>query len=512
MTSNVQAIRAAEAQIPRLQQQLQSLREEALEDDGDVDAEEEAEINRVSGMIEDAQRVISERRQAWEANKAAYEDLRARINSGLSEAVGCDISALRGDQRAVSGAADRVDQAAEAEDFETAIGLASELERLISQFQTLLEQHQENERLAELTPEELAETSLTDGDPSDVFTEEYMTDLMNEEFAGEGDPDLSELMSEIERGVSGPRRAEAMEELAGIVGIPPSAGELDGDYGRFLIILRQQEAIGSQNGSGDVPDLDEERHPDFRGSRSQLMFGRVLGDAFGIHEVFAALLSPTGGLVGPGNDLIPGVIDSPHLSPDNPVALHGTVHDAAGYLKSYHDEGPGYNYRGNEIEAVATDIIELLPESIENVLLPLTGQISGIAYWTMEAGDEYLQARLDEAAAFVERELSDARDAAADGIADVISAVEETGRQIAEEAEELMDAAAERMEEAEEELRDLAEEAETEVLEIVDAIEDGAERAASAAIEAYEEVSAGARSMADAAADGLNAVASFIWS
>ena len=84
MTSNIEAIRAAEAQLPLLQDQLRTLRQEALADDGMVDAEEQAEIDRVEGKIEEVRTVITDRRQYWETNKATYEQLRASLEPGLA--------------------------------------------------------------------------------------------------------------------------------------------------------------------------------------------------------------------------------------------------------------------------------------------------------------------------------------------------------------------------------------------------------------------------------------------
>lgn len=265
----------------------------------------------------------------------------------------------------------------------------------------------ENDRLGQLSPEDLLQTDLTRCDAKELFDKEYMLALTEMEYRGEGNPDLKTLMREIAKGVSGSRRQEVMLDLALVVGTPPTADQLDTDYGRFLIVKKQQEANGKKK-DDDAPDLDEDKHPEFMGSRSQLMFGKVLGDAFGIHEVFASLLSPTGGLVGPGNWLIPNVIDAGHLDPDNPVALHGCVHDAAGYLYTFHDEGPGYNYLDSDIELLGTDS-------------PMSGQISGIAFWVEEVGDDYVERRVDAAVLKVEKGLASARKAVADNIDGLLS-------------------------------------------------------------------------------------------
>ncbi len=60
------------------------------------------------------------------------------------------------------------------------------------------------------------------------------------------------------------------------------------------------------------------------GSTSQLRYGKVVGDVFGVDPMFGAMLNPTGGLVGPDNKALDG--DSTALG------YHGVVHDAAGYL------------------------------------------------------------------------------------------------------------------------------------------------------------------------------------
>lgn len=266
---------------------------------------------------------------------------------------------------------------------------------------------EENDRLNALTPDALVQTNLVQTDLKQLFEEDYMSDLKDTTFRGEDDPKLKDLMREIEKGLSGPRRAEVMQALARIVGVPPTAEALDTDYGRFLIVQKQQKVTGLAK-DDSPPDLDEEMHPEFRASRGQLLFGKVLGDAFGIHEVFAALLSPTGGLVGPGNWFARGVMKAGHLDPDNPVALHGCVHDAAGYLLTFHDDGPGYNYLESDIELLPTDH-------------PLSGQLSGIAYWTAEAGDEYVTRRLDSAVATVEKGLQSVRDAVTSKIDSMLS-------------------------------------------------------------------------------------------
>lgn len=259
-----------------------------------------------------------------------------------------------------------------------------------------------NDALERLTPDALVQVNLTQTDPDRLFDRDYMNALRDQEFKGEGDPKLKDLMRAIMRGIGGAQRADVMADLARIVGIPPTAEALDVDYGRFLVVRKQQKTIAV--GKDDsAPDLDEDRHPEFMASRGQLMFGKVLGDAFGIHEVFASLLSPTGGLVGANNNFAPGFGTALHLDPDNPIALHGVVHDAAGYLNTFHDQGPGYNYLDSKLEILGPDS-------------PFSGQVSGVLYWVKEAGEDYFKRRLRDAVLSVDRKLKDVRDAVAKGI------------------------------------------------------------------------------------------------
>ncbi|NOR60928.1 MAG: hypothetical protein GQ535_00345 [Rhodobacteraceae bacterium] len=506
MTSNIETIRNAEAQIPQLRDQLRALQAEARANDGVVDDEEQAEINQVESLINTTQQLITEKLRTWGANKTAYEKLRTKLATDLGKVEANEDAAFGQDKRAISVAVSKVDQAASVEDYATALSRTQELERLVDLFLKQVE----NERLNGLTTEELMEISLADENIDEVFTEEYMEALMTIPLKGEGTPELRDVIKKIEKGLSGANRTEVLTELAEIVGEPPTVADLDADYARFLILCKQRDAIGKEGEKGDIDPVDEKLHPDFVGSREQLMFGKVLGDALGIHEVFATLLSPTGGLVGPGNMLI-GSVASPHLSPDNPVALHGTVHDAAGYLDSFHDEGPGYNYRGSEIEAMVTSAIELLPQSWENEILPFTGQLSGIGYWIVEAGDEYIEARFDEGLVALEQALESARDGASDQIDEIVSAIEDAKQELSDKADALRSDMEDAAAEAAQDLQDLVDEAQAEMLEASDALEDGFEKVSETVVETIENVSDAVGSFGEGVGEKLDAIANFIW-
>ena len=561
MTSNIEAIREAEAQIPIYLEEIKRLREEALADDGVVDEQEQKEIDRVEIRLVDAEKFIAERRAIWEQNKSAYEALLARVEPGLQEVREWTNADVAKDKQTILDIADAMQNAASVQDFAEAKKQAEALKPRVENFLKLTAQLAENARLEMMTPDELAKESLIEGRAEDIFTEDYMQDLIKTEFPTESPPEeaeenrksLSKLMNELESTLSGKKREEAIAELAKLVGEPPTAADLDADYSRFLILREQQETIGVAKGHGEVPDVDEERHPEFQGSRGQLLFGKALGDAFGIHEVFGALLSPTGGLVGPGNDFLPmeGWVDAFHTAPDNPIGLHGTMHDAGGYLKAYHNEGPGYNYRESMLEDGFEWALGFLPDSMEGSAMPLVGQGSGILYWCMEVGPDFAEREIDDLLLYLEDELTDARDECAQQIGNLIVGFEQAKQEASAYASDLADDIAETVEETEEDLIQLVEDigetvsdtvddvgnavgdavdlveeqlqaagtelgnmadyAEAEAMNALTALEDAAESAAECAVETFEDLSDGVEYMADAASETLGAIGSFIW-
>merc|ERR1712110_190060 len=57
-----------------------------------------------------------------------------------------------------------------------------------------------------------------------------------------------------------------------------------------------------------------------------------------LHPLFTVMLSPASGMAGGGNLVF--YVGDLHDS----VNVHAVVHDAFGYLLSFHGKGPGYNY------------------------------------------------------------------------------------------------------------------------------------------------------------------------
>ena len=182
------------------------------------------------------------------------------------------------------------------------------------------------------------------------------------------------------------------------------------------------------------------------------------------------MLSPTGGLVGPGNLAL-------RLDSDNPVALHGTVHDAGGYLNTFHDVGPGYNYLDSKLEILGADSC-------------LSGQLTGITYWVGEAGGDYVSTRVDAVVVKIEKTLTSARDAVASKINDLLGVFSKKADKVVDGAEEVAEDA----------------------LGVAESIHDACDKAAKAAVESFEKTSANlSRTMNDVAKDKLKSASNFVW-
>jgi len=192
-------------------------------------------------------------------------------------------------------------------------------------------------------------------DPNSLFKDDYMKSLVGSQFEGADSRALRNAMNTLAGNPKGAELDAALQQIADARGRPVS--EIRADYEKFLQVKAQRDATNPDT----PPDLFG--HPLFMGSTSQLRYGKIVGDAFGMDPVFGSLLNPSGGLVGPGNAAVDG--DS------SAVGYHGIVHDAAGYLLNYHKEGPGYDYLGLEHRD---------PTS------PLSGQREGIRYWRETLG------------------------------------------------------------------------------------------------------------------------------
>jgi hypothetical protein len=101
----------------------------------------------------------------------------------------------------------------------------------------------------------------------------------------------------------------------------------------------------------------------YLGTTQHLRFGHLVGKVLGLDPVLGGLLSPHGGLVGPGHLSV-------HLK-GGVLGYHGIAHDGGGYLCSQHGIGPGYEY-------VLTNR-DRSGDKCERS--PLAGQVTGIAFW-----------------------------------------------------------------------------------------------------------------------------------
>lgn len=195
-------------------------------------------------------------------------------------------------------------------------------------------------------------------DPGQLFTDSYMRGMIGLTFSGADSPELRDAMSALAKNPTGQELERILRRIAQLRGQPYN--KIKADYEKFLKIQAQAVATAAAKGLPPPPALSDLLHGDFMGSTPQMRYGKVVGDAFGVDPVFGALLNPTGGLV--GNDNIPY-----QPANDSAAGYHGVFHDAGGYLNSFHNAGPGYNYLGQEDGDASS---------------PLTGQTSGLRYWS----------------------------------------------------------------------------------------------------------------------------------
>jgi len=217
----------------------------------------------------------------------------------------------------------------------------------------------------------------------EIFSDAYLDRLVGLRFQGAGSAQLRQAMDTLAGHPSPAEVDRALNQIAAARGL--SRDQVQANYNRYLELRAEAERIGAANRQGPVESVNKLFHGDFMGTTSQLRYGKVVGDALGVDPVFAALLNPTGGLVGPGNAAV-------DLG-DSALSYHGAVHDAAGYLYNYHDMGPGYNYLGLESRDTSN---------------PLTGQQAGIRYWNEKFGTGKIESVVTETTGTALGEVEDA--------------------------------------------------------------------------------------------------------
>jgi len=209
---------------------------------------------------------------------------------------------------------------------------------------------------------------------AELFKDPYLLSLIGKEYQGANSDELKDAMNTLwkyRHDPNNPAVQDALQKIADARG--KSLAEMQSDWTKYQAALAEQERIAASKGLDPSSGLNF-LHGDFMGSTSQLRFGQVVGDAFGVDPVFGALLSPTGGLVGPGNAAVDG--------DDSAIGYHGAVHEAAGYLYNYHNQGPGYDYLGLEGRDTSS---------------PLSGQRAGISYWRDHVEDRGTGTRVADA-------------------------------------------------------------------------------------------------------------------
>jgi WXG100 family type VII secretion target len=193
-------------------------------------------------------------------------------------------------------------------------------------------------------------------DPSSLFSPSKLRGLIGLQIQGAG-AELGNAMRDF-LSSSSKGRADKLIAIIIILRGRPEA-EIRVEFEQFQEAMGQRDTAATEppdtsGGGGSASHM---------GSMTQMRYGSVVGDAFGIDPTFGAMLNPNGGLVGPGNWAFAGA--------DTAVGYHKIAHDAAGYLHNYHQVGPGYDYLGTGSGSPSN---------------PATGHSAGIAFWREAMG------------------------------------------------------------------------------------------------------------------------------
>ncbi len=209
---------------------------------------------------------------------------------------------------------------------------------------------------------------LVKGDPRDLFTTDRMDEVVDMHFQGEGTPELNAAMKGVLFAQPGDDVSKHLAEIGRLRGLEPSIVKTQ--FERFQQLQGVSKQLETARGlpPDDVMTTRRDEYLQTRGSflgnQSSLRFGQVVGEATGLDPAFAAMLNPTGGMVGPGMDVLAPA------DANSPVIWHGIFHDAGGYLLNYQNSGPGYTYLSDK-----------QPDSGRHGSDPIQGQVEGISYW-----------------------------------------------------------------------------------------------------------------------------------
>jgi WXG100 family type VII secretion target len=198
--------------------------------------------------------------------------------------------------------------------------------------------------------------SLLARDPASLFSPNKLRALIGLQIKGAG----SELGAAMNDYLKNPSKGKAENLIIIIIKLRgrPEA-EIRVEFEKF------EEAVQQRNAA--KPEAEESfgggGSQSYMGSMTQMRYGSVVGDAFGMDPTFGAMLNPGGGLIGPGKWAFAG--------PDTAVGYHKIAHDAAGYLHNYHQVGPGYDYMGGSSGASSN---------------PNAGHTAGLSFWRKAVG------------------------------------------------------------------------------------------------------------------------------
>ena len=197
---------------------------------------------------------------------------------------------------------------------------------------------------------------LLERDPGSLFSPDRLRALIGLKVNGAG-PELGTAMFDFLKNPSGTNKSNLLVIIIKLRRRPEA--EITVEFEKF------QEAMEQRNAAS--PDAEETfgggGSQSFMGSMTQMRYGSVVGDAFGMDPTFGAMLNPNGGLIGPGSWGFAG--------PDTAVGYHKIAHDAAGYLHNYHQVGPGYDYLGTGMGSPSN---------------PNTGHTAGLNFWRQSLG------------------------------------------------------------------------------------------------------------------------------
>ena len=212
-------------------------------------------------------------------------------------------------------------------------------------------------------------------DSEEFFFEDPATNLVGTTHAGANTPSLADAMKTL-FGLpdeDSPEFEVALQALADARGL--TKAEAIANWQRYKMF--RSNAIAN----GWSPELPSD---EWWGSEWQLRFEKVVGDTLDMDAAFAALLSPSGGMIGMGNSWLHGAMSADGFLPEffdsaqlfgkynaEAILYHGAVHDAAGYLSKFQNIGPTYIYLSSDMS--------------NN---PLRGQAAYFEYWRPLLGPE----------------------------------------------------------------------------------------------------------------------------